>query len=81
MLGAMRLRFGGWFARATTICVLFLAAAPAAGQSVAGYSEYFIPGPEGLQTGSSQQLGLWYILDDLDASADTTMRSVIAVTA
>lgn len=78
MLGAMRLRFRGWLA----LGVLILAASPAVGQSVAGYSEYYIPGPEGLQSGDSTQLGLWYILDDLDAAgANVTMRSVIAVTA
>ncbi len=80
MLRVMRLRFRGWL----VLGVLILAASPAVGQSVAGYSEYYIPGPEGLQTGDSTQLGLWYILDDLDeagAFGDVTMRSVIAVTA
>ncbi|MGD8895284.1 MAG: SdrD B-like domain-containing protein, partial [Acidobacteriota bacterium] len=82
MLRVVRSRASRWLAGGAVLGVLILAGSPAAAQSIAGYSEYYIPGPEGLQTGDSTQLGLWYILDDLDpAGGNVTMHSVIAVTA
>ncbi len=56
---------------------------PVLAQGAAGYSEYYIPGNEGTSAAGvdSKQLGLWYILDDLDNSTTTNMHSVIAVTA
>jgi uncharacterized repeat protein (TIGR01451 family) len=52
---------------------LVLAAAPVRAQVAAGYSEYYIPGDES---------SMWTIFNTLDgAGANTTMHSVIAVTA
>jgi uncharacterized repeat protein (TIGR01451 family) len=62
-------RWSRWLAAA---CLVLLAASPALAQSIAGYSEYFIPADE---------TNMWYVFDNLDNATTTPMHSVIAVTA
>ncbi len=79
--------------RALGVCALLLVACGtgfrAEAQAAAGYSEYIIPGNEGQVTvtgATSQQLGLYYVLNQLDDNgagvpAGSNMHSVITVTA
>ena len=74
MASAPMLRAGRWTTSAAAVIGLLLfATAPVQGQSVAGYSEYILPGDEQL---------MYYAFNDLDANAGSTnMHAVTSVTA